>query len=69
MNPDAASYYETIVEPASILSIDDMHHHKFNSIVLVLPEDGRTDYTGITNRELYSVLRNTNDLSIGYMRI
>ena len=62
-------HYETLVEPASIISIDDMHHHKFNSIVLVLPEDGRTDYTGITNRELYSVLRCTNDLSIGYMRI
>jgi len=69
MDSENTKHYETLVEPASIISIDDMHHHKFNSIVLVLPEDGRTDYTGITNRELYSVLRCTNDLAIGYMRI
>lgn len=69
MDSENVKHYETLVESASIISIDDMHHHKFNSIVLVLPEDGRTDYTGITNRELYSVLRCTNDLAIGYMRI
>lgn len=69
MNTNDAPRYETLVESASILSIDDMHYHKFNSIVLVLPADGTPDYNGITTRELYSVLRNTNDLSVGYIKM
>lgn len=62
-------HYETFVEPANIISIDDMHYHKFNSIVLVLPDDACADYNGLMPRELYSVLRCTNDLSIGYVKI
>lgn len=69
MNPDNVKHYETLVEPASIISIDDMRYHKFNSIILVLPDDTCINYNGIKTRELYSVLRSTNDLSIGYVKI
>lgn len=69
MKTNDVKHYETQVESANILTIDDMRFHKFNSVVLVLPEEGTPDYNGITGRELYSVLRSTNDLSIGYIRM
>ena len=63
------AHYETLVEPAGIINIDDMHYHKFNSIVLVLPDDSCADFKGLMPRELYSVLRCTNDLAIGYVKM
>lgn len=69
MNTNDTPHYEILVEPTNIISIDDMAHHKFNSIVLVLPDESRTDFNGLMPRELYSVLRCTNDLSIGYVKM
>lgn len=64
MDVEHCQHYETLVEPANIISIDEMRYHKFNSIVLILPEGDQ----GVTIRELYSVVRNTNNLTIGHLK-
>jgi hypothetical protein len=59
-----AYHFDTTCIPADIISIDEMRYHKFNSIVLVLPDD-----KGITLREMYSVLRCTNNLAVGHLKM
>ena len=66
MDIDESKHYKSFVEPANIISIDTMRYHKFNSIQLVLPVDSEH---GITIREFYSVLRNTNNLTIGHLKM
>lgn len=51
--------YEIPVTPANIISLDQMIHHRFKHIVLVLNKDIplQTDY-------YYSILKNTNNLQV-----
>lgn len=74
MDINNTKHYDTYVEPANIIPIEEMRHHKFNSIVLVLPEyetigDEAPKYRGLTRREFYSVLRSTTDLTIGHLKM
>lgn len=56
-------HYQVSVLPGNILTTAEAAYHKYENSVLVLTDNGKQ----LSKRELYSVLRNTNNLAIGHV--
>lgn len=54
-------HHQISVLPGNILTTAEAVYHKYENSVLVLTDNGKQ----LSKRELYSVLRNTNNLAIG----
>lgn len=62
---DGFKHHQTKIVPANILVPELSKYHKYLSTVLVLSKNGAST---ISPRQLYSIIRNTNNLTIGYWK-